>query len=195
MLKRFTLFLVVLMLSQISVAQSFVKGKTYWSLGYGQQAWSIKKEYSIYQGREGFDIGGFGPIGLKGEYAITEYIGIGFSTVYSISRINWLENAGTEIHYYQVSDRKFTFTPRLNLHFSKSNVFDFYMGGGFGIRSRKREKTTNDIMYQFDSSPISIPISMELSLGCRFNFADNVGSFLEVGVGHGYLQGGVFVRL
>lgn len=195
MLKRFTLFLIALILFEVSMAQSFVQGNRYLSLGYGQQAWSVKKEYSIYQGREGFDISGFGPITLKGEYAVTNHIGIGFSTVYSNSRINWLENPGTEIHYYQVSDRKFTFTPRLNLHFSKSNVFDFYMGGGFGFRNRKREKTTNDIMYQFDSSPISIPISMELSMGCRFNFADNVGSFLEFGVGHGYLQGGVFVRL
>jgi hypothetical protein len=35
---------------------------------------------------------------------------------------------------------------------------------------------------------------MSASFGCRFYFTDNIGAFIELGMGHGFAQGGLQLK-
>ena len=172
-----------------SQAQSFQKNDLILSGGLGRSIFSTAS-WSTYQTIPSFRSTFLQPITLKAEYAITDEIGLGFSTVYSAATAKWDDNT----YSYESSYNKLSITPRLNIHFLRKKVVDMYIGGGIGYKTGEYRFKSTDPAFSPSSSLGVIPISLEASLGIRTYITSDLGAFAEFGVGHGYLQFGVVYK-
>lgn len=182
-------------------AQAFEQGAIYTSAGYGLQLFSGKTILGGYSSAADFKLSSIGPVYGKVEYAISDNIGIGLNIGYSGASAKWTDqtmdiNGNTVNYNYLVKFNKLNITPRLNYHFSDNDIFDPYVGLGLGYKTGGVRFTTND--PNFNSSSIVykvIPISLEMTAGCRFMFNEMIGGYVEAGIGHGYLQGGLVYKI
>lgn len=172
-----------------SQAQSFQKNDLILSGGLGQSIFSTV-DLSKYENIPSFRSTFLQPITLKGEFAITDVIGLGFSTVYSAASARWEANA----YSYELSYNKLSITPRLNIHFLRKKVIDMYIGGGIGYKTGGYSFNSTDTTFSPFNSLGVIPISLEASLGIRAYITPDLGAFAEFGAGHGYLQFGVVYK-
>lgn len=180
-----------------SKGQAFEQGKSYVSLGAG---------YSIV--KPGFILNKFlkhvpfynnkttGPFTLKYEYGISERIGVGFSVGYSNSDVSWEIDStvgGKKINnYYKYKVEKITAKARFNYHFLVNNdKIDPYIGAGIGYRRINREHKSSDTTFDGFNTKTLIPIAFEASFGTRYLFSKHFGAFAEIGIGHGFIQGGL----
>ena len=182
--------------SKVNAQGAFEKGKSYASLGYGYSLLNYKNLFfSGVNFTSTLKTSGFGPIGLKYEYAISDKIGIGFSAGYTKSSVTLTDNlstSGSEQYTYKYSFSKLTITPRLNFHLGGDNKkIDPYIGFGVGFKKVNYGFTTTDSNYKAANISGIIPMSFEASFGCRFLFSENLGGFAEIGAGHGFLQVGL----
>ena len=172
-----------------SQAQSFQKNDLILSGGLGRSIFSTAS-WSTYQTIPSFRSTFLQPITLKAEFAITDEIGLGFSTVYSAATARWDDNT----YSYESSYNKLSITPRLNIHFLRKKVVDMYIGGGIGYKTGEYRFKSTDPAFSPSSSLGVIPISLEASLGIRAYITPDLGAFAEFGAGHGYLQFGVVYK-
>ncbi|HEY8403703.1 MAG TPA: hypothetical protein VIK71_03745 [Flavobacteriales bacterium] len=184
-------------------AQSFEEGKNYLSIGYGYELFSVKRIFETYEDEAGFNVKGFGPITAKYEHGLSDKVGIGLVLGYGGATISWRDenvtqtDDGTEIraYKYEYKNKKITGVARINWHLGSHDKIDPYIGLGLGFKSNKFTLSTNDA--NFDESELNFnlfPMSMSASFGCRFYFTDNIGAFIELGMGHGFAQGGLQVK-
>lgn len=168
-----------------SNAQSFQKNDLVLSAGLGRTIFTIAV-WDSYKTYPGFSSNFIQPITLKAEYAISNEIGLGLSSVYSSATCQWTDNS----YNYHPSYHKFSVTPRLNIHFLRKKMIDMYLGGGIGYKTGAYQWDTNDPNFIPPVSVSVIPISLEASLGLRAFFTPEFGGFAELGIGHGYFQFG-----
>jgi opacity protein-like surface antigen len=186
---------------KLKAQAAFEEGKSYASIGYGYQLLSVKSLFkSVTTGVEGIKTTGLGPIVFKYEYAVSKKIGIGISGAYTASSISWTDNdaidpnGNSTTYNYKYKYSKFTFTPRLNIHLTENEKIDPYVGFGLGFKKASFSLDTNDPTYTDELDLPLDKISMEASFGCRFLFTEQIGAFVELGVGHGFFQGGVVAK-
>jgi hypothetical protein len=188
-MKKLILVAAIGFMSFGSQSQSFQKNDLILSGGLGRSIFSTAS-WSTYQTIPSFRSTFLQPITLKAEYAITDEIGLGFSTVYSAATAKWDDNT----YSYESSYNKLSITPRLNIHFLRKKVVDMYIGGGIGYKTGEYRFKSTDPAFSPSSSLGVIPISLEASLGIRTYITSDLGAFAEFGVGHGYLQFGVVYK-
>ena len=188
-MKKLILATAIGLLSICSQAQSFQKNDLVLSGGLGRSIFSTAS-WNAYQTIPGFRSSFLQPITLKAEYAITDEIGLGFSTVYSAATARWEDNSNT----YEYGFNKLSITPRLNIHFLRKKVIDMYIGGGIGYKTGEYRIKSTDPAFSPNNSLGVIPISLEASLGIRAYITPDLGAFAEFGAGHGYLQFGVVYK-
>ncbi len=132
-------------------------------------------------------VGGIGPLGIRGEYIVTEKFGIGFDVNYSDSYISWNEDYTGVNYNYKVSVPRFRAMAKFNFHYVQTEKFDAYTSVGAGYGSLKYKYETNDPFYLNDNEEFPIPISFRLAAGARYFFMDNLGVNLEFGLFGGAL--------
>ncbi len=209
MMKKITinLSLIVAIVSLSSIlnkanAQAFEEGKHYISIGYGHQVAGVKTIFKAYDSYDGFSIKGFGPVLAKYEYGISDKVGVGICLGYSGASINWTEDVQvynnqteqyeTKRYEYGYKNTKITGVARVNWHLGNHDKIDPYLGLGLGFKSSKFNLSTTDTDFNGGSLDFKgLPVAMSASFGCRFYFTDNIGAFVEVGIGHGFGQGGL----
>ena len=157
-MKKLILAAAIGLMSFGSQAQSFQKNDLILSGGLGRSIFSTAS-WNTYQTIPGFRSTFLQPITLKAEYAITDEIGLGFSTVYSAATARWEDNA----YSYESSYNKLSITPRLNIHFLRKKVIDMYIGGGIGYKTGEYRFKSTDPAFSPSSSLGVIPISLEAS--------------------------------
>jgi len=167
-------------------AQSFQKNDVILSGGLGQSLFSLA-DWDTYKNIPGFSSKFLQPITFKGEFAISDEIGIGLSTVYSAASARWTDSSFS----YESNYSKLSITPRMNLHFLRKKVVDMYLGGGIGYKTGEYTYKTNNPRFKPVSSLGVIPVSLEASLGIRAYITPEFGGFAEFGIGHGFLQFGL----
>jgi hypothetical protein len=177
------------LLGLASSGQSFQKNDLILSGGLGRSIFALGN-WSTYQSIPGFSSTLFQPITLKAEFALSNEIGLGFSTVYSAASARWQDQG----YSYESSYNKLSITPRLNIHFLRKKVLDMYVGGGLGYKTGEYLFKSNDPSFAPVSSIGVIPISLEASLGMRAYITPDLGAFAEFGAGHGYLHFGVVYK-
>lgn len=178
---------------------AFQEAKSYISLGYGYSILNSGMVLNLLDEDVSSNVSAssFGPVVLKYEYAVTETIGIGASFGYSslnLTETNIVESGGM-IHKYTYSYKgpKITASARINYHFLEHKVIDPYIGFGFGFRQRTISYESND-PSDLDSGIIYrtlFPVAAEATIGSRFIFSKHLGAFIEMGVAHGFIQGGL----
>jgi opacity protein-like surface antigen len=200
-------------LSKNSDSTSFNAGKIIFSLGYGYPS----VDQSLYSERDlGFDMiftkWGTGAFHFRGEYALSDRIGIGISinydtyggTLQAVHIIN--PNGSKEYYTYKHSVSAFTGLLRFNYHFATTKKLDPYFSVGAGFRGVKNTFMTDDLNGSFSyykdyintSTPNDTPLptmGFEAIAGMRYYFNEHIGIYSEMGIAKSIIQIGISVGL
>jgi hypothetical protein len=141
-----------------------------------------------------------GPIGLRGEYMISNVVGVGGDLQFSSYTLSWTERVydiygGSYTTYsYKINWTRIRAMTRVAFHFPVSRAVDpyFAVSGGLLIESLSTE--TNDPDYNVGIAGVGPAV--RLALGTRFFFTPNIGAFAELGVfGGGLFHVGLSAKL
>lgn len=138
-----------------------------------------------------------GPVGIRGEYLLSDKFGIGLDIMYTGNSIEWTEEdfftPGT-YYNYKVSINRPRIIPRFNFHFSDNDNLDLYGVLGIGYNGVKYSFETNDPDFIEESAKSLIPIAFRLGFGARYFFNENMGICAELGLGAALVNGGVALK-
>jgi opacity protein-like surface antigen len=174
-------------------AQAFMPGDFIISAGYGTPNLS-KSVFKTWENYSDYNLSGFGPLHLKGEYAVAEHFGLGVSVNYSNTKITFDDQG----YNYTLKYNPLSVNIRGNVHFGSNDKFDPYLGIGVGYGYRKWDLNSSDPdanEFLDNISSISIPIGLEATLGARYYFTDNIGVFVEAGPAKSLVQLGLSFKL
>lgn len=182
-------------------AQAVEEGNILFDVYYGfpnLYGTTFKGLYADSGTEQDVKIRSLGPIGLRGEYMMSDKIGLGLdigfnNTVLTFTEFDSFDNKDYE---YTFKTQKIGAMVTFNFHFLESNDnLDAYfmVGAGYGNRSFTFEST--DPNYVDDSVDGIIPVASRVGVGMRYFFTDNIGLNLSLGLGQGGLvNGGLSVK-
>lgn len=199
MLKRTFLFLftVILILPFTSKAQVYEKGDILVDAYYGVpnlMTGIVKTGFNKLKEIKEVEIGSSGPFGIKGEYLISERIGVGLNFNYATTTVSAVFDRGadtaTVFYTYKASIPRFRIMPTVNFHLGNSTSFDPYFSIGFGYRSTRFIGTTDDPILKDQDIPIPLslhPFAFRAEFGCRYFFTQYLGAHAQIGISGGPL--------
>lgn len=173
----------------ISKAQVFEEGAISVSAGYGfgNVLSAAFQTYTLY---DEYELKSFGPIFVKGEYGVSDRIGLGVSVAHNQYHATFRDNIYD--YDYAIDYTSTSFLVRFNGHFLDHDKADLYYGFGIGYRIGGWSFESDDEFFDFTRT--AFPIGMESTLGFRYMFTDNIGAYMETGMAKGILQLGVTGR-
>jgi hypothetical protein len=140
-----------------------------------------------------------GPIGLRGEYMVSNVVGLGGDLQFNRYSLSWTETIygiyGVPYTYsYKINWTRIRAMARVAFHFAVSRAVDPYFAISGGLRIESFSTETNDPDYNVGIAGVAPAI--RLALGTRFFFTPNIGAFLELGVfGGGLFHVGLSAKL
>ncbi len=150
------------------------------------------------------DSRGSGPTGLRTEFFLNNWFGIGVDAIYSGSSVSYdrLDSVVDGISYTNSYERKMSrvrIQARFNFHFPvKNKRLDMYGGIGIGSNAKYRSTFVNGVKTEdksgFWNGFPTIPISMRTCWGFRYYFSKFVGMNFEIGIGGPLISTGVSSR-
>ncbi len=184
-------FLALTMISNKTHAQCVSKGTVEIDAYYGFPnilSLIVRNAYQNSQ-QQDISVSGIGPVGIRGEYFITDHIAFGLDGNYSETNIYWKEpayNNSASVYYsYRLSVPRLRILGKFNIHFGANDHFDWYAGAGIGYNNTRFNLTTNDPDYsnQDINVAFTLPVSARIDFGGKYFFTDNIGVGFEVGLG------------
>ncbi len=145
---------------------------------------------------EGIDIkfGSLGPLGLRGEYLLTDKVGLGMDLGMNSSSITYTETStsstGVITSYdYKFATQKIGAMVTFNYHFIENDNLDAYFVIGMGYGKRTFTTSTTNPNYTDDNATLRglIPVASKIGVGMRYFFTENLGANLALGFGQGGL--------
>lgn len=147
---------------------------------------------------------GSGPTGLRTEFMLNNWFGVGVDAIYSGSsvtydRVDSVVNGMNYVNQYERKMSRVRIQARFNFHFPvKNKRLDMYGGIGIGSNAKYRSTFVNGVKTEdksgfWDGFP-TIPISMRTCWGFRYYFSKFVGMNFEVGIGGPLVSTGVSSR-
>ena len=179
-------------------AQIYPKGGVNFSVGYG----AVSYEYLLLKvfttDVKNLKTNINGPVFVKGEWALADNFTVGLNINYSnISGTFSLDSATVANKYSGTLGLKSTsFIARANytIPFAEDRA-GFMIGGGLGYRGLTANYTDNSPLTPATGGvSIPLPLTIELTLGFRYYFTENIGLYVESGITRSLIQGGVTVR-
>ena len=182
-----------------SYSQSFTKGNSYVSLGYGFSSFSL--EYLSFGIFDEIQVNrNIGPIFAKYEYGFTESFGMGMNVAFAHTQYSYFQeydSAGTS-HLKEIKDSyiRYSILARLNYHFGTLKKFDPYFGISLGYRSPleiiiiENGGAVTSISTYGDSNTFG----MELTMGARYFFTEKFGLYAELGLAKAPIQIGCILK-
>lgn len=139
---------------------------------------------------------GLGPLGLRGEYFLSEKFGLGFDFIYNNYSATYpYENAGTT-YENKLKAQRYRVQLRMNYHFVNEDNLDAYFGFGAGTNNRKYTETSTDPSFvPSKASAVLLPFSLRLAIGMRYYFMPGFGVNAEIGIGGPLVSTGLSFRL
>ncbi len=151
----------------------------------------------------------FGPIGIRGEYMVSNKIGVGLDLGYNLfsatnTRVDSVYNSGsgtyTNVVYTdKASTYKIGIMGTVNFHLVENEKFDLAGVVGIGYGNRQIVLKTTDPNYdieKFSVGTILFPFSFKAGFEARYFFTPNIGLNMGLGIGQGgLLHGGISVRI
>jgi hypothetical protein len=140
-----------------------------------------------------------GPIGLRGEYMLSDVVGVGGDLQFSSYNLSWTERFydiyGVPYTYsYKINWTRIRAMARVAYHFAVSRAVDPYLAVSGGLRIESVSAETNDPDY--DAGIAGVGQAVRFALGTRFFFTPNIGAFAELGVfGGGLFHVGLSAKL
>ncbi|MEI8203462.1 MAG: outer membrane beta-barrel protein [Bacteroidota bacterium] len=153
--------------------------------------------YDLTRGvKPNYNISGFGPIGLKYEYLLTDEIGLGLNLFYASTSLKWSDAT----YNYKTTVTRFRAAVTANWHFSPTPDFDPYVMVHLGYANFNYtfdQTSINDSIPAIHPKPdlkFMLPVAMRIGIGARYFFTKNIGINAEVGLGGVVLTGGVSLK-
>lgn len=172
---------------------AFGEGKLVLTAGYGYGGGLWKLLLNTYEDELGYSFSGFGPVHFRGEFGLSDNIGIALSVNHNSWKATWTHTDGTFIYYDEFKRSVISFLGRINVHFAVTESVDPYWGIGAGYRSATYSFTSTDPGYDTSvSSPLNL--GFETTFGLRYYFAENFGLYAELGLAQSIVQGGLSLK-
>ena len=179
-------------------AQAVEEGKVLVDVYYGfpnLYTSVFKTAYANSGSESNVKVSGLGPLGVRGEYMMTDKIGLGLDIGFNSSKVSYQEaysvyNSTTgsfnNVTYdYDFSTRKIGAIVTFNYHFLDNDNFDLYSIAGVGYTSRNFKFESSDPDYTPATVKSLIPVGFKVGVGMRYFFTDNLGAQLQAALGQG----------
>ncbi len=158
--------------------------------GYGNLYNAIFK--AIVSNNSESTFSSIGPLGIRGEYLLSDKIGLGIDIGFNSSKIQYKESdfdADMNLVKYDASllTSKLGTMLTFNYHFINNSKFDSYFVFGLGYGSRTFTAKSDYVGYVSPTTKSTFPVASKLGFGFRYFFTDNIGMNLALGVGQGGL--------
>lgn len=186
---------------------AFKKGTVAVTAGYGVPNLARVGLRLIYGSYDGYNVKGFGPMLLKGEYGVLNKLGVGAIIGYSSTTLtynykdSYYDNNGYYVPYTYQENLKWnslSLGAHANFHFATKEKVDWYVGGGLGYTLHNITYSNNDPYNKNNNSYIAYnpnSIFYAITIGMRYYFSPNVGIYAEAGIEKGALiQGGLAIK-
>lgn len=138
---------------------------------------------------------GLGPMHFRGEYGLSNKVGLGLSVNYVSFGAEWTSSSGNIPYYNKVSYSSLSILARMNVHFGTTDKLDPYFGVGAGYRSGIYKLTSTDPDLQNQQVKGLSPFGFETTIGLRYYFTDMIGFYAELGIAKSVIQGGIAIKL
>jgi hypothetical protein len=137
-----------------------------------------------------------GPIGLRGEYMVSNVVGVGGDLQFNHYSISWSERTIFGTYSYATKWTRIRIMGRMAFHFAVSSTIDPYVAVSAGLRIENFSVETND-PDGYDAAGVGgVGPAVRFALGMRYFFTPNIGAFAELGVfGGGLFHIGVSIKL
>ena len=148
----------------------------------------IFKAAVVNSNATGISVSSFGPIGIKGEYLLTDKFGMGLDLNYSTVNVQASsDSVGNPVTYhYKFSTPAIRAMIGFNFHFVRTDKVDGYAAVKAGYLSRTFSFTSDQPGYNFSFSNF-VPVAFRLECGMRYFFTEHVGATVNIGLGGGPL--------
>jgi len=175
-------------------AKAFGEGKLTLSLGYGAGSGGILKAIlKTYESEAGYNFTSLGPIHFRGEYGLTDKMGLVLSVNHNSWQANWTHTDSSAVGVIYQDEFKRSVTSilaRFNFHFGITDHVDPYFGVGAGYRLVNYAFKSTDPAYNISwTSPLNL--GFETTLGVRYFFTESFGIYGEIGLAQSFVQGGL----
>jgi hypothetical protein len=136
------------------------------------------------------------PILVKGEYMISDYIGLGLNVNYSTFKASFKVD---KIYNGSVEMTRSSIILRTNGHLGKlisddNKSWDPFIGLGLGYQNILLNYTDNQTLTPDPSFTVPFPVTFEATAGIRYFMIPNVGAYLELGVSRAFVQVGITAK-
>lgn len=173
---------------------AFIKDKVVISAGYGFP--NLGKAIMTVLIGDGTEVvaTGVGPLHFKGEYGLSDGVGMGLSVNYVSFGATWRSTDSTGMGFYtnKFSRSSLSVLARINFHFGTTDKLDPYFGVGAGYRQATWKFTSNDPDYADDiKAPGFSPFGFETTIGLRYYIAEGIGLYTEMGIAKSIIQVGL----
>ncbi len=139
-----------------------------------------------------FSIKGFGPVGGRFEYMVSDNVGLGAEVNYSTTSVEYTDvvtsGAHPGIYDYRFAYNRLRIMGAFGLHFGQSENFDAFWAVRAGYAGRTYTQTTTDPDYSAINVKGLSPLAFRTAIGVRYFFTDNIGLNAEIGIGGGPLM-------
>jgi len=185
-MKKITyLFLLTIITTSASFAQSFDDGTNLFSLGFGiPPAQRIKNDFNEkYKDNYEYKLNNYGTVVMKYEHGLLKYFGMGLNIEYSGAGVSYKYDDITGRYEFKVKSNVFGFYGRFNGHCPVTDKFDLYGGVGLGYEySINKYTDTNPNPDKNKSQTQKIfDFDYQATIGGRFMIKETFGIFAEVG--------------
>ena len=143
---------------------------------------------------------GLGPMGVRGEYMISDKVGFGLDIAYTSSSIKYSEtildmNLNFVTYDATLKTAKLGTMVTFNYHFVNNDKFDSYFVFGLGYGNRTFKAESDYAGYVSPEYNSTFPVASRLGVGMRYFFTEKIGLNLGLGLGQGgLLNAGVSAR-
>lgn len=199
-MKKYLSFLVFALFLNSAQAQIYPQGSVRFSAGYGAVVYGnialkvLENQLKITN----LKLSPFGPLYLKGEYAVANNFTVGLNINYykasSTFTLDSVKYVGQYSGTLKLSSTSFILRANYTIPFADDRA-GFMIGGGLGYRNFRPSYSDNNPQTPIDGGiSIPIPFTGELTLGLHYYLAENIGVYVETGVTRSFLQAGVTAR-
>ncbi len=185
--------------ASFSSAQVFSEKAAFISAGYGAGNLGI----AVFN-----DLGSvletksFGPLHIKGEYAVSEHIGIGLNFAYASAdlltedEVTFRNQEGVQEKLrWDAQWTSWSVLARMNVDMGRHDKIDPYWGLGIGFRDWTYDAISNNPNLEASKGSALINLGFETTLGLRVMPHENIGLYTEFGISKSLFQVGLTAKI
>jgi hypothetical protein len=136
------------------------------------------------------------PILVKGEYMVSDYIGLGLNVNYSTFKANFKVD---KVYDGSADMTRTSIIFRGNGHLGKlisenNKSWDPFIGLGLGYQNIQLNYADNQSLTPDPTFTVPVPVTFEATAGIRYFMIPNIGAYLELGISRAFMQVGITAK-